>query len=102
MSKPKSKVSLVKVFKTIVWPRRNIIALGLVLIFIRSAAGLVPPWITKPFVDNILVKGEMQKLPEIILWLGLAILIQSITSYLLTKLLSVEAQHLISVLRSQV
>jgi ABC-type multidrug transport system fused ATPase/permease subunit len=75
---------------------------GLILILIRSAAGLVPPWITKPFVDSILVKGEMGKLPEVLLWLGLAILIQSVTSYVLTKLLSVEAQHLISVLRSEV
>jgi ABC-type multidrug transport system fused ATPase/permease subunit len=102
MSTPKSKVSLAKVFKTIIWPRRKLIAIGLILILIRSAAGLVPPWITKPFVDSILVKGEMGKLGDIMLWLGLAIAIQSVTSYLLTKLLSVEAQHLISVLRSQV
>jgi ABC-type multidrug transport system fused ATPase/permease subunit len=102
MSKPKSKVSLAKVFRTIVWPRRKIISVGLILILIRSAAGLVPPWITKSFVDNILVQGQMGKLPEVVLWLGLAILIQSVTSYILTKLLSVEAQHLISVLRSEV
>jgi ABC-type multidrug transport system fused ATPase/permease subunit len=98
----KSRVTIGYVFKTIIWPRRNLLAIGLILILIRSAAGLVPPWITKPFVDNILVKGETQKLPDIMLWLGLAILIQSITSYMLTKLLSVEAQHLISVLRSKV
>jgi ABC-type multidrug transport system fused ATPase/permease subunit len=98
----KSRVTIGYVFKTIIWPRRNLLAIGLILILIRSAAGLVPPWITKPFVDNILVNGETQKLPDIMLWLGLAILIQSVTSYLLTKLLSVEAQHLISVLRSKV
>jgi ABC-type multidrug transport system fused ATPase/permease subunit len=98
----KSRVTIGYVFKTIIWPRRKLLAIGLILILIRSAAGLVPPWITKPFVDNILVKGETQKLPDIMLWLGLAILIQSVTSYLLTKLLSVEAQHLISVLRSKV
>jgi ABC-type multidrug transport system fused ATPase/permease subunit len=98
----KSKVTIGHVFKTIIWPRWKLLSVGLVLILIRSAAGLVPPWITKPFVDNILVKGETQKLTDIMLWLGLAILIQSVTSYMLTKLLSVEAQHLISVLRSKV
>ena len=104
MSKPKakSKVTLAYVFKTIIWPRRNLLLLGLLLIVISRLAGLVPPAATKPFVDDVLVKSDFDKLPSILTWVTVAILVQAVTSFLLTKLLSVEAQHLISVLRSKV
>jgi subfamily B ATP-binding cassette protein MsbA len=98
----KNKVSLKQVFKTIIWPRRKLLFIGLLLIIISRAAGLVPPWATKPFIDDILVQKDLSTLPTLLLWVTGAILIQAVTSFLLTKLLSVEAQHLISVLRSQV
>jgi len=98
----KSKVTIGYVFKTIIWPRKNILLVGLLLIIIRSAAGLVPPWATKPFLDDILVKNDLTLLPTLLIGVSVAILIQAITSFLLTKILSVEAQHLISVLRSKV
>jgi subfamily B ATP-binding cassette protein MsbA len=105
MSKPKgtkSKVTLAYVFKTIIWPRKNLLFLGLILIIISRVAGLVPPAATKPFVDDVLVKNDLSILPQLLIWVTVAILIQAVTSFLLTKLLSVEAQHLISVLRSKV
>lgn len=98
----KTKVSLREVFKTIIWPRKKLLFVGLILIIISRAAGLVPPWATKPFMDDILVNKELDKLPMLLTFLTIAILIQAITSFLLTKILSVEAQHLISVLRSKV
>jgi subfamily B ATP-binding cassette protein MsbA len=105
MSKPKEgkpKVTLTYVFKTIIWPRKNLLFIGLILIIISRLAGLVPPAATKPFVDDVLVKNDLSTLPQILIWVTVAILIQAVTSFLLTKLLSVEAQHLISVLRSKV
>jgi ABC-type multidrug transport system fused ATPase/permease subunit len=98
----KNKVSLKQVFKTIIWPRRKLLFIGLLLIIISRAAGLVPPWATKPFIDDILVQKDLSTLPSLLSLVTGAILIQAVTSFLLTKLLSVEAQHLISVLRSQV
>ncbi|HNV28650.1 MAG TPA: ABC transporter ATP-binding protein [Cyclobacteriaceae bacterium] len=98
----KSKVTLREVFKTIIWPRRKLLFVGLFLIIISRVAGLVPPWATKPFMDDILVNKELDKLPLLLTVLTIAILIQAVTSFLLTKILSVEAQHLISVLRSKV
>ena len=98
----KSRVTLAYVFKTIIWPRKNLLLVGLVLIVISRLAGLVPPAATKPFVDDVLVKKDFQLLPNLLIWVTIAILIQAVTSFLLTKLLSVEAQHLISVLRSKV
>ncbi len=102
MAKPKSKVTLAYVFKTIIWPRKKLLFIGLVLIIISRIAGLVPPAATKPFVDDVLVKKDLSLLPQILIWVTVAILIQAVTSFLLTKILSVEAQHLISVLRSKV
>jgi len=98
----KTKVTIGQVFKTIIWPRRKLLFVGLILIVISRATGLVPPWATKPFMDDILVKHDMDKLPMLLTGVIVAILIQAVTSFLLTKILSVEAQHLISVLRSRV
>lgn len=100
--KPKSTVTIGYVFKTIIWPRKNLLFIGLILIIISRVAGLVPPAATKPFADDVLVNKDLSKLPAILIWVTVAILIQAVTSFLLTKLLSVEAQHLISVLRSKV
>jgi ABC-type multidrug transport system fused ATPase/permease subunit len=101
-STTKSKVTIGYVFKTIIWPRKNLLFIGLILIVISRVAGLVPPAATKPFADDVLVNKDLSKLPEILIWVTVAILIQAVTSFLLTKILSVEAQHLISVLRSKV
>jgi subfamily B ATP-binding cassette protein MsbA len=98
----KSKVTIGQVFKTIVWPRRNLLFVGLILIIISRAASLVPPWATKPFMDDILVRKDLSKMPMLLTGVIVAILIQAVTSFLLTKILSVEAQHLISELRSKV
>jgi subfamily B ATP-binding cassette protein MsbA len=99
---PKAKVTIGQVFKTIIWPRKKLLFVGLILIIISRAAGLVPPWATKPFIDDILVKGDMEKLPMLLVMVTGSILVQAATSYLLTRILSVEAQHLISQLRSKV
>jgi ABC-type bacteriocin/lantibiotic exporter with double-glycine peptidase domain len=98
----KAKVSIGQVFKTIVWPRRFIILIGLVLIIISRLAGLIVPWKTKYLVDEVIPSKDMHELWVLLGIFVLSITIQAITSYSLTKLLSVEAQHLISVLRAQV
>ncbi len=102
MNKSKSKVTIGHVFKTIIWPRKNIILVGLLLIVISRLAGLVLPGATKFLMDDVIAKGDMHML-KLILWaVAGSILVQSVTSYMLTKILSVEAQHLISVLRARV
>lgn len=98
----KSRVTIGHVFKTIVWPRRNIILVGLVLIIISRLSGLILPGATKYLMDEVIVKHDMEMLKVILIAVVGSIIVQAITSFLLTKLLSVEAQHLISVLRAQV
>ncbi|MBW6481560.1 MAG: ABC transporter ATP-binding protein/permease [Vicingaceae bacterium] len=98
----KTKVSIGSVFKTIIWPRKKLLFVGLILIVISRLASLVLPGVSKYLVDDVIVNNDFDKLYTIILVVAGAILVQAITSFLLTKLLSVEAQHLIAQLRVKV
>jgi len=96
------KVSIGSVFKTIIWPRRRLLFFGLVLIVISRLAGLVLPGASKYLMDDVIVNEDFSKLKIILLVVGGSIVVQAITSFLLTRILSVEAQHLIARLRVQV
>ncbi len=89
-------------FKTIIWPRRKHLFLGLFLIIISRLSGLVLPGASKLLIDNVIPSNDLELLKWLVLGVVGAITIQATTSYALTQILSVEAQHLISVLRSQV
>lgn len=96
------KASLRKIFKTIIWPRRRILFVGLILIVISRLASLVLPGASKYLIDNVIAKQDMHMLKVLVLAVTGAIVVQSITSFLLTRILSVEAQRLISQLRARV
>lgn len=100
--KKKKKVNIATAFKTIIWPRRKIVFIGLVLILFKSLSGLVSPWQLRVLIDEILPDKDVDKLYTMLGLIGGAILIQSVASFLLTKILSVQAQLLISELRIQV
>jgi subfamily B ATP-binding cassette protein MsbA len=98
----KSKISLAKVFKTIVLPRWKILSVGLFLIVISRLTGLVLPASTKYLMDDVIGKGDMDMLRVLLIAVTAAVAVTAATSYALTQLLSVEAQHLISRLRASV
>ncbi|MFY0608169.1 MAG: ABC transporter ATP-binding protein [Cyclobacteriaceae bacterium] len=98
----KKKVTIGHVFKTIIWPRRNTIFIGLGLILISRAASLVLPGSTKYLIDDVIVNSDIEMLKLLVIVVLVAIVIQSVTSFLLTRILSVEAQHLIAQLRVRV
>ncbi len=98
----KGQVTIGSVFKTIIWPRKNLLLVGLLLIIISRLASLVLPGASKYLIDDVIVNNDFEKLKLIIIAVASAIVIQAITSFLLTRLLSVEAQHLIAELRVQV
>ena len=102
MNMGNSKVTLSHVFKTIVWPRRNPILIGLFLIFISRNSSLVLPGASQYLMDNVIINKDTEMLKNLLLFVILAITIQAVTSFLLTKILSVEAQNLIAKLRVQV
>jgi len=98
----KKKVSFSKVFRTIIWPRKKIVLTGLFLIIIKSLSGLVLPGSTQHLLDDVIGKGDTDTLVLILVAVTAALAINAVTSFMLTQLLSVEAQHLISVLRADV
>ena len=98
----KDKVTLAQVFKTIIWPRRNIVFIGLILILISRMASLVLPWQSKVLLDEVIPHNDMSGLRRLLYFVVGSLAVQAVTSYLLTQLLSVEAQLLISKLRTQV
>ncbi|MCB0802971.1 MAG: ABC transporter ATP-binding protein [Flavobacteriales bacterium] len=98
----KSKVTMASAFRTIIWPRRKLVFIGLILIVISRLASLVLPWKSKELLDVVIPNKDFELLKYLLIIVGLAILVQAVTSFLLTKILSVQAQYLISELRAQV
>ncbi|MHB1146089.1 MAG: ABC transporter ATP-binding protein [Lutibacter sp.] len=98
----KTNVSYKWAFKEFIWPRKKIIFIGIVLIIAKSLAGLVLPYASKTLIDDVIPGKDMNALTILLIVVSFSILIQALTSFELTRLLSVEAQHLISVLRAKV
>ena len=98
----KSKITVVKAFKEFIWPRKSIMLVGLVLIVISRLSSLVLPLKSKQLLDEIIPNKDFDALTSMIFIISGAILLQAITSFALTRLLSVEAQFLISKLRAKV
>jgi subfamily B ATP-binding cassette protein MsbA len=98
----KNKVSLSWAIKEFIWPRRTIVLIGIGLIIVKSLSGLVLPYASKNLIDEVIPSKDISTLTTLLLIVCAAILLQAVTSFLLTRLLSVEAQHLISVLRANV
>ncbi|MCU1243018.1 MAG: transporter, ATPase subunit [Candidatus Acidoferrum typicum] len=83
-------------------PRRGLLALGFLLMAVNRVAGLVLPASTKYFIDNVIGKKQVQLLTPIVLAVLAATVLQGLTSFTLTQLLSKSAQKMITELRRQV
>ena len=88
--------------REMVAPRRGILAAGFGLMVINRISGLVLPVSTKPLVDKVINGHQSQLLVPIVLGVLAATVIQGITSFGLTQLLSKAAQRLIAELRRKV
>jgi ABC-type multidrug transport system fused ATPase/permease subunit len=104
---PKRKPDLKKLWPQI-WalmaPRKGLLVLGFFLMAINRLAGLILPLISKPLLDTVLspLHPRANLLPRIIAVVLSATLLQAITSFSLTQLLSKEGQRLIAEMRRQV
>lgn len=96
------KASLKNAFKEFIWPRKKILFVGLILILISKAASFISPLQLTVLVDEIIPSENYPMLKQLIILVVFAIAVQAITSFLLTRLLSVEAQRLIAQLRAKV
>jgi len=104
---PKRKPNLKKLWPQIwalVAPRKGLLIAGMCLMAINRVAGLVMPYTSKPLLDKVLnpTHPKPELLPEIIGLVFGAMVVQAITSFSLTQLLSKAGQRLIAELRRQV
>src|SRR6201997_1805282 len=90
----------------VVWelmrPRKKLLALGFVLMAINRVSGLVLPYSTRYLIDSVITKHHIQLLRPLVLTVLAATVVQGITSFSLTQLLSKAAQRLIAELREKV
>jgi ABC-type multidrug transport system fused ATPase/permease subunit len=82
--------------------RRWRLALGMLLMLINRLAGLVLPWTTGTFFDDVIGKGQTGLLTTIAWAVGLATLVQAVTSFALSQVLGVAAQRAITDMRRRV
>tara|TARA_B110000046_G_scaffold170176_1_gene189935 strand:+ start:23593 stop:25335 length:1743 start_codon:yes stop_codon:yes gene_type:complete len=102
MNKNKQKVTFKWAFKEYIWPRKGMLGIGLILILIQSASGMVAPYASRFLFDDIVPNKDMDGLWVLLTVVAASILIRSLTSFSLARLLSVQAQHMISQMRVQV
>jgi subfamily B ATP-binding cassette protein MsbA len=94
--------------RDLVWQYRKRLLLGLVLILINSLTGFVLPASSKFLIDDVINNQEaelserLDLLGTLALAAGLATLVQAVTSFALTQLLSVAAQRAIADMRKSV
>ncbi|HEY6466969.1 MAG TPA: ABC transporter ATP-binding protein [Candidatus Acidoferrales bacterium] len=86
----------------LVAPRWGVLSLGFGLMIINRLAGLVLPGSLKYLLDDVIHKQEYRILSPLVLAIAAATIVQGITSYSLTQLLSKSSQRLINELRVKV
>src|ERR1700704_1608756 len=106
MTKPPMTKDRLRTILPAVWelmrPRRGLLALGFLLMVINRVSGLVLPYSTKFLIDSVIAKHHVELLRRLVLVVLSATIIQGITSFALTQLLSKAAQRLIAELRQKV
>jgi subfamily B ATP-binding cassette protein MsbA len=105
MEKPKRSESLKTLLPEVMAllkPRRGLLLIGAVLMLINRVCGLALPFSTKYLVNDVMLKGEFKLLLPIVLTVVAATIIQGVTSFSLTQLLSKSGQRLIYEMRIKI
>jgi subfamily B ATP-binding cassette protein MsbA len=97
--KPLKASTMYRDLRELIWPRRKLFLMGLVLILVNRAAGLVMPGSFKFLVDDVVGKRQPDLLFVLVGVVAVAIVVQAFTSYLLTQVVSTSAQQLIANMR---
>jgi len=83
-------------------PRRGLLGVGFVLMVVNKLAGFVLPYSSKFLIDNVVSRHQTGLLRPLVVAVLAATVVQGVTSFSLTQLLSKAAQRLIADLREQV
>ena len=100
------KVQRLRAVLPIVWeltrPRLGLLGIGFLLMVINRVSSLVLPYSTKSLIDTVIPKHSLELLRRLVVVVLSATVLQGITSFSLTQLLSKAAQRLITELRQRV
>ncbi|MBU6365602.1 MAG: ABC transporter ATP-binding protein/permease [Gemmatimonadetes bacterium] len=88
--------------RALIWEHRRSVSIGLVLMLVSRAAGLVLPYAPKYVIDEVLPSRDLALLTKIALVGGAATLVNAVTSFALSQVVSVAAQQAIARLREEV
>ncbi len=88
--------------RALVWKHRGKLAVGMLLMLVSRLAGLVPAGASKYLLDEVIGKGRGSLLWPLALGVGVATLVQAVTSFALGQVISVTAQRAINDMRRQV
>ena len=88
--------------RALIWEHRTSVSVGLALMVVSRAAGFVLPYSTKNVFDVVLPNRDMSMLSTIALAGLAATIVQALTGYALSQVVSVAAQQAIARLREEV
>ena len=88
--------------RALIWKHRKSLGVGLAFMLINRLAGLVLPASSKYLIDDVLGKHQLAKLVPLALAVGGATVVQAITSFSLSQIVSIAAQRAISDMRVDV
>src|SRR5437016_3439900 len=83
-------------------PRRSRLAIGFVLLAIGRVTGLALPYSSRILLDRVIPRKDIHLLTLLVMGVVLASIVQGVTSYTLTQLLSKDGQRAIAELRRKV
>ena len=103
--KEKKKVNYTSAWqeaKKLIWDYRGRLSIGAVLMIISRLSGMVLPASSKYLIDEVIGKQRYELLKWIALAIGIATIIQAVTSFALSQLLGIAAQRAITEMRKRV
>jgi subfamily B ATP-binding cassette protein MsbA len=104
-SKTKRKINYSRAWaeaRELVWKHRVPLALGLLLMLVSRLAGLVLPYSSQPLVDDVVGLRQLDLLPIIAFAVAAASIVQAVSSFALSQVVSIAAQRAIADMRKDV
>lgn len=101
----KKKVNMSRAWaeaRALMWKHRKSLTAGLFLMVISRLTGLVMPASSKFLIDEVLGKGRAELLMPLAAAIGVATLVQAVTSFALSQVVSIAAQRAITDMRIDV
>ena len=78
-------------FRKIIWPRKYLLLFGLVVMTVNRLSGLVLPGAGKFLMDDVIAPGNLSLLRPLLIVVSCAVVVQAVTSFFLTRIVSVQA-----------